>query len=420
MAGEVNLTVELNRPQYPVLSSEQVAYVHVTIQPTSAAPTNIGNSAPLNLSLVLDRSGSMDGDKMQKLREAAKLVINQLRPHDTISIIIFDEHVDVIAPAQPAANKAALLAQIDQIYARGGTQISVGMQKGIEQLQASQAPGQISRMVLLTDGETWEDEPRCRQIAQQASQMGISITALGLGDEWNQALLTDLASLSGGNWDYIDTPDKIMTAFQKVLAAMQGAVVTNANLTLRLVLGVHPRTVWRVTPLIDRLGHRALSDRDVQVNLGDLQQAGQSVLVELTVPARNAGTYRLAQAEVSYDVPSSGLRHQKVQSDVMLTFTQDQAASQRVNGKIMNIVEKVSAFKLMTTALDPSDAADAGTKTRRLRAAATRLLTMGEGELAQQAEAAAAQMSAGKQVGAGATKRLVAATRKLDMSDLGA
>lgn len=417
MPGEVNLNISLNRPQYPVLDTDQLAYVYMEAVPTDAAPAVMGG-APLNLALVLDRSGSMAGPKMKDLREAAKLVINRLGPQDLLSVVIFDDNVDVVISSQPANDPAALAAQIDSIQERGGTQISLGMQQGLNQLQQGQSPDRVSRMLLLTDGETWEDEPQCRQLAQQANQVGVPISALGLGDEWNQTLLTDLAGLSGGNWEYIDTPDKIIGAFDEVVATMQGTVVTNANLILRLILGVHPRAVWRVTPLIDRLTHRALSDRDVQVGLGDLTQSGQSILVELTLPPRQEGDYRMAQAEVGYDVPGSGLIGEKAQSDVMVTFTSDPAAAQAVDGRIMNIVEKVTAFKLQTQALSEAQAGDAAGATRKLRAAATRLLNMGEMEMAQEALNAADQMESGQQISAGETKKLYAATKKLDMSDI--
>lgn len=419
MAGEVNLIIDMNKPQYPVLGTDQVAYIYVEATPNANLPVAVG-SVPLNLAFVLDRSGSMSGRPMQDLKQAAKLAIDRLGPHDLVSIVIFDDHADIVVSTQPAADKVALMAKIDAISERGGTHMSAGMQQGLNQLQQGLGAGRVNRMVLLTDGETWEDQPNCLQLAQQAGQMGIPITALGLGEEWNLQLLTGLASASGGTCEYVDAPEKVIAAFQGIVSAMQGTVVANAHMTLRLVMGVRPRAVWRVTPLIERLSHRALSERDVQVSLGDLQQKGQSVLVEFTMPPRQAGTYRMAQAEVSYDVPGSGARDQKTQVDVMVQFAPDQAAAQAVNGRVMNIVEKVTAFKLQTQALDEAAVGNIANATQKLRAAATRLLNLGELEMAQEAQAAADQMASGQQLSPKVTKRLHAATKKLDMSDLGA
>ena len=414
MAGEVNIKPMLNRPRFPALAGDQAAYITIEAQPVAGLAVA---GAPLNLALVLDRSGSMAGQKIRDLRQAARLTLDQLGPQDIVSIVLFDDHVEVIAPARPAADKAALLAQLDRIDERGGTQISLGLQAGLDQLRAGLGPDRVSRLVLLTDGETWDDEDRCRDLARSAAQMGVPITALGLGDEWNQALLTDLADLSGGNWEFIDTPDRILGAFQHVVTTMQRTVVTNATLVLRFVTGVRPRGVWRVRPLIDRLSTRVMGERDVQVALGDLQEEGQSVLVELSLPARAPGDYRLAQVEVNYDIP--GGAGAKSSADIIVSFVADPAQATAVNGAVMNVVERVTAFKLMTRALDVSDSADAPQRTQRLRAAATRLLDAGEAELAREAEAAAAQIDAGQSLSPGATKRLVSATRRLDMSDLG-
>lgn len=418
MANEAVLMVSQNRDQYPTLDSDQLAYLLLEVKPSANNPVVATTAMPLSLALVLDRSGSMAGEKIRNLKEAAKVVINRLGPQDMVAVVLFDDKADVLLPLQPAANPAALIAKIETIQERGGTQLSVGLQKGLEQLQNGLGSGRVKRLLLLTDGETWEDGLQCRQLAQQLGSLAIPLTALGLGEEWNQALLTDLAGATAGNWDYIDSPDKMNQAFQQVVAAMQNTLLTNASLVLRLLPGVRPRAVWRVTPIIDRLGQRVLSERDVQLSLGDLQQEGQMILVELLLPPRPAGTYRLAQAEISYDLPAEGRTNQKSQQDIVFTFTPDPPATQQFNGRVMNVVEKVLAFKLQTQALAEVAAGNPAGATQKLRATATRLLDMGEIELAQQTEAAAAQVAAGQPLSPKATKQLTSKTRKLDMSDL--
>lgn len=417
MTPDVTLTATLNRPQYPALPTEQVAYIYIEAQPAANLPTS-PSSAPLNLAFVLDRSGSMGGQPIRDLKQAVKIIIEQLNPHDIVSVIIFDDTADIILPSQPVTDKDNLLNKIDMIDERGGTQMSSGMEAGLAQLQQGMGNGRVNRMILLTDGETWEDSDYCLQLAQQAGQMGIPITALGLGEDWNLTLLTNLASASGGSCDYIDTPEKIATTFQTVVTAMQKTVIANAHLILRLVAGVHPRTVWRVTPLIERLDHHVLSERDVQLSLGELQQKGQAVLVELTFPPRPAGLYRLAQVELRYDIPATNQQEQKTQQDMMIQFTANPAEAQAVNGRIMNIIEKVTAFKLQTQALDEAALGNMDRATRKLQAAATRLLNLGEAEMAQEAQEAATQMAAGQPLSSKATKKLHAVTRKLDMRDL--
>ena len=415
MAHNITLTATLNRPQYPTLPTEQLAYIYIEAQPADAL---LPSSAPLNLAFVLDRSGSMGGQPIRDLKQAVKIIIEQLSPHDLVSVVIFDDTADIVLSSQPAADKDNLLNKIERIDERGGTRMSTGIEAGLAQLQQGMENGRVSRMILLTDGETWEDSDYCLQLAQQAGQMGIPITALGLGDDWNLALLTNLASASGGSCDYIDAPEKIAATFQTVVTAMQDTVVANAHLIIRLVAGVRPRAVWRVTPLIERLDHHVLSEQDVQVGLGELQQKGQAVLAELTFPPCPAGLHRMAQVELRYDIPSVNQQEEKVQQDLMIQFVANSAEAQAVNGRIMNIIEKVTAFKLQTQALDEAALGNLDGATRKLSAAATRLLSLGEAEMAQEAQQAAEQMATGQPLSSKATKKLHAVTRKLDMSDL--
>jgi Ca-activated chloride channel family protein len=383
-----------------------------------AIPTNVVAAVqmPLNLALVLDQSGSMAGAKMSSMKIAARKAVDQMGPSDYISVVAYEETARVIASAQLATNKADLYRQIDGIRDMGGTTMSKGMKVGLDELRKNLGPARVSRMVLLTDGQTYGDEADCQRLAGEAGQAGVPITAYGLGEDWNEKLLEGVAHASGGNADFIDdaTPDKIVDAFKQSVRAAQAAVVQNANLILRLVVGVTPKNVWQVVPQISKLSHRALSDRDVQVFLGDLEKSqGRSVLVELTVPPRQAGRYRVAQAELDYDVPLSNLTQEKARADVLLGFTGDPAQAAQVDPVVMNIVEKVTTFKLQTRALEEAQMGNIQGATQKLRAAATRLLEMGETELAAEMQQEATNLEQKGQMSAKGTKKISYATRKL-------
>jgi Ca-activated chloride channel family protein len=413
MAEEVHLTVQTNKDAFPATGGQQLTYVLIEAMPTGAVA---GVQMPLNFSLVLDHSGSMSGAKLDNLKEAAKLAVDQMGPQDLISIVIFDDKVKVVTPSQPVSDIQGLESQIDGIRAGGGTAISRGMKEGLTELRKGLGSERVSRMLLLTDGETFGDEDVCRRLAADAGGEGIPIVALGLGEEWNEQLLDDIADAAGGISDFIPAgqPDVILSTFERQVRAAQATVVQNADLVLRLVGGVMPRAVWRVTPMISKLGHRALSDRDVQVTLGNMErEQGQSVLVEMLVPPRQPGSYRIAQAEVSYDVPASGLVGEKAKTDLILSFTDDPAMVSPDNPAVLNIVEKVTAHKLQTRALDEAAVGNIVGATQKLRAAATRLLELGEDDLAQTALDEAERLEQGEGLSAGGTKKLRYETRKL-------
>jgi Ca-activated chloride channel family protein len=191
-------------------------------------------------------------------------------------------------------------------------------------------------------------------------------------------------------------------------------VVQNAQLILRLTGGVTPRQVWQVLPIISNLGYQPLSDRDVQVTLGEIEKGqGRSLLVELLLNPRPAGRYRIAQAEVSFDVPQLGLTGEKTRSDILLSFSADPTLTRQYNAEVMNLIEKVTAFKLQTRALEDVQAGDIAGASAKLRAAATRLLEMGEEELGQAALQEADNLEKSGQMSAYGTKKLRYETRKL-------
>jgi Ca-activated chloride channel family protein len=359
----------------------------------------------------------MAGEKIENLRKAVQLVIDQLDPTDIVSIVIFDDRADVLVPATPATDKNTLKAKVNSITDRGGTEMSKGMMLGIQELQKHLTPDRVSRMVLLTDGQTYGDEDECQKLANQLKEMGVPLYAFGLGDDWNEDLLDALANATkslGGFSEFIERPEQILQHFQFAVRSAKRVVARNAYLTLKLAQGIAPRQVWRVLPLIANLGYQPISDRDVQVSLGDLERdEGQAILVEISVATKPKGTFRIAQAEVTYDLPHENRYGEKVRADIIVEFTDDQQAVQQVNPRVMNLVEKATAFKLQTRALEAAKAGDYGTATRLLRQSATRLLNIGEQELATVALEEAKRLEQGQQMTSTGTKRLRYETQRL-------
>lgn len=419
MAGEVTFQSTLHRAAYLSMDTPQQAYALLEIIPT--APPQ--QEQAVNFCLVLDRSGSMAGEKLRQMKEAAGLVVDRLGSGDTLAVVVFDDTADVIYPCAPVLDRTAIRTWIDAIQERGGTHMSSGMGAGLRELQRGQAPDRVSRMLLLTDGQTWEDVEACQSLADQCRQAGISLNALGLGvgDEsnWDPRLLEELAVRSGGEWTVVDHPDKVTAVFASTLQAVQGVSLSKVALTMRMVEGVTPRAVWRVTPLISRLGQSAVGGWDVQVFLGDIQSGGgQAILVDLLLPPRKAGSYRLLQADIAYDLPASGLARQRAALDIVVPFTQDPALAGQTQGRVMNIIERVVAHKLQTQALDEAAAGDIPRATMRLRAAATRLLELGEDQMAEQANQQAEHLEQSGQIDTADMQRMRYATRRLTETEL--
>lgn len=412
MASEpVLVNTTLNKAVVPVTNTQQLVYALIEVQPQDIiSKSRMG----LNFGFVLDHSGSMRGDKISRLQDAVTLALSKMAPTDLVSITIFNDSADVIADAAPLGNQGNLAAKIARIHAGGGTQMSRGMSLGLREVYRQFSAERVNKLLLFTDGQTYGDESQCTRLAREAGEHHIPIEALGLGDDWNEKLLDEIAALSGGESDQIASPDEIVSLFTQTVERSQKAVIRNARLVMRLVAGVMPRQVWQVTPVINNLGYSPIGESDVQVDLGEMDAiSGKAVLVELLVPPRQAGRYRIAQTQISYDLPLQNQEGISVRGDIVLSFSASQAETQAYDARIMNLVERVTAYKLQTRALSDAQAGDIAGATRKLRAAATRLLELGETDLAQAAQQEADNLERSGQMSASGTKKLHYQTRKL-------
>lgn len=413
MPNNVTLTAKWARKPIPA-GTPQVAYLLIESQVEAQAAVA---GAPLNFCMVLDRSGSMDGAKIDSLKRAVVELIETLRPEDMVSVVVFDETAEVVVPMQPASDRTELNHRVEAIRVQGGTAMSTGLDAAVAEL-SNLGADRASYLLLLTDGQTWGDEDTCRAHAATLAQMGVKITALGLGDEWNEKLLDDLADATGGTSDYIADPQDIGKYFQRAAQSARNTAVRNARLLIRLAENVAPRAVYSVKPLINNLGFRPIGDREINVDLGDIESgAGASVLAELMLPAYAAGTQRVANAELHYDVPQEQLLDERARVEASVEVTAD-ASQVAVDPATMNLVERVTAFKLQTRALDEAAAGNLANATQKLRSAATRLLDLGELELADTANRAAEAIEQGQTPTAADQKAITYKTRRLSLKEL--
>ncbi|HVB22846.1 MAG TPA: VWA domain-containing protein [Ktedonobacteraceae bacterium] len=403
MSGEVTLAHELGKDFMPVTGGSQVAYVLLETKPTELMAQV---RMPLNFALVLDHSGSMKGAKLKNVKEAVKMVLDHLEPTDFVSVVIFDDTCQVVIPSMAANDKPGMKAAIDRIRDAGGTTMSLGMIQGLNELRRWNIPNAVNRMILLTDGVTYGDSDRCRQLARDARSAGITIYPLGIGSDWDERLLDDVGELSGGPpAEFIRNPEDALTLFEQQFQSAVAVAVRNATLTLRLPTGVTPKKAVRVLPIISDLGPSVLSERQVIIPLGDLEKdTPQSVLIELMIDPRPAGLFRIAQAELTYDVPVVGTIGESERDDIKVTFTTDANQAAQVNPIVMNFAEKANAHRLVTKVLD--EYKRTGKSTTRLAPNVTRVLD-------EETQAALEQINQGQQISQDQVKSIGNKTRKL-------
>jgi Ca-activated chloride channel family protein len=310
-----------------------------------------GARLPLNLGVVLDRSGSMyDERRLEFVVEAVKFLADNVAPEDKVAVIAFADKAQVIIQPDQIHDRAAVrraLDDIDLLEIGGGTQMALGMRAAIEQVKRNLAPNRLNRVLVLTDGQTYEETACIDLVNQNRDQM--SFSAMGVGVEFNEKLLMRIAQDSHGKYHFIGNAEEIPGIFEDELTGLRAVTVRNGKIDVTLSQGVQVREAFRASPDIYSLGTPLLEDRRVTYEIGDLEaDVPSSVLLTLVLPPRRPGPVRIAQAAFRYEVPGSGER--SVSTDVTVEYSLDRTLTSRRNARVMNLVDQVSIAKLQARA----------------------------------------------------------------------
>ncbi len=253
-------------PLRPAVRSDAPVTLDLVLRILPPALAGPPTRPPLNLGLVLDHSGSMAGSrKIDFARQAAAYAVEQLLPTDRVSVTIFDDKVETIAPSAPAQDKPRLVRLINDVRPAGSTALHAGWQEGARQVRENHVPGGLNRVLLLTDGLANVGETNPDTIASEVKRLalqGVATTTLGVGNDYNEDLLEAMARSGDGNYYYIESPAQLADLFQTELHGLM------ATLGHRVLLAVEPQGGTVVADVLNDL------DRDA---------AGRLVLPNLVV-----------------------------------------------------------------------------------------------------------------------------------------
>ncbi len=368
----LEITVQSSRDELPVSDSPQLVYLFVNIKPPQAE--NQSNQ-PLNLSLVIDRSTSMKGERLEYVKSALELLIEKLSPEDIISIISFSDRADVVVPSQPIDDKRSLLFKIRSIYTSGGTEIYQGLQAGMKELRQVNLAEHTNHLILLTDGHTYGDADQCLSLAQQASKLGVGFSAFGLGTEWNDKFLDKLVAPSGGQSQYIENPAQILDYLQQRITGLGTLHAQDLRLTLDFPQTVIPKFGFKLAPFA-----QPLSLESEEIKLGNIEgRHALSFLLELGVEPQKIETRIGLPFNFTTSQPKQSFNHRH-QITVL-----SEASPQPPPTEIVNAVRLLNLYRMNEKVLDDVEAGHLDAATKRMKHLTTRLLEAGQTRLAQQA-----------------------------------
>ncbi|MBL8601511.1 MAG: VWA domain-containing protein [Myxococcales bacterium] len=270
--------------------SELAARIRVAVPSISSL-----RRPPINLALVVDTSGSMEGRAIEDARVASRTLLESLHDGDRLSVITFDSQGRVLVPSTvlSAASRSTIAEQIAQIEARGTTAMAEGLRLGVAQVFANHDPAGINRIVLLGDGVP-NDASGILETAQAAGARGVAITTLGLGLDYDETLMGNVAQRSGGHFHFVEDSSAVAAVFRDEVLRMERVVGRNAVAVLNAGPGVEVQSVVGLSA--------TRTDEGIVVPLGDVSEGStRDLVVRLSVPSRrNGASVELLDVTVRY------------------------------------------------------------------------------------------------------------------------
>ncbi len=301
------------------------------------------NRRPLNLSLVIDRSGSMGGTPLRYAIQAAQKLVESLNPDDIVSVVIYDDTPETILPPQTAADKAKISTQISRIRAGGCTNLSGGWLMGCECVKSQQTEERLNRVLLLTDGQANSgitNRQELTKIAKQQAEQGIITTTLGFGTNFNEDLLIDIADSAGGNFYFIQSPDDAVDVFRIELESLTSVVAENLIVTLR------PEASVQISEVLNN--YQSTTEGEAwKIFLGDVYQVeAKQLALQLSIPPqKNLGSLSIATIEYQYQTTTDD-KIQQVSKQIPITITVGSAEEASRTEADMSVVEQTSQLRI--------------------------------------------------------------------------
>ena len=266
----MKMTVQADRT---LIRASRKSTRHVLVSFTAPEPARVSARAPVNISLVIDRSGSMGGRKIELARAGVVQALGMIRPTDRFSVVSYDNEIDVLVPSTFATPEAVrnATAQVEGLAARGETDLGGGWLTGCEQVATHLSPGQIGQCLLLSDGLANHGITDRDELARQAAQLrqrGVTTSTFGIGTDFDERLLEAMTIAGAGHFYNIETPVQIPDCLTSELGETLETVARDVAIAVRVPDGVELEALNRFPLERGSDGLISLADRRPRVAAG--------------------------------------------------------------------------------------------------------------------------------------------------------
>ena len=368
-----------SRPNLVKLDEPQLIYMLLEMSPREEKETL--PSPPLNICLVLDRSTSMQGDKMDMVKATAIQLLRSLRAEDVFSVVAFSDYAEVVIPAAFNTDKKKQEARIQMMQTTGATEIYNGLKAGLQEVRRTVDPSRVNHIIFLTDGQTYGDEQACLELAEQAAAQNIGISGMGIGNEWNDIFLDALASKTGGSSAYISNPKDIQRLLVEKFNALISTYADDVILEFQEQEDVKIKYAFRLQP------DGGSIEIEPQMRLGPiLRDASLQVLFEFLVnpSALKEDVATLLNGSLKISVTARPTPVPPIRLSLKREVQPDPSPEPPPT-RILSALSRLSLYRMQERARVAADAGQFDEAAHQLQYLATHLLSKGEHDLAKTA-----------------------------------
>ncbi len=332
----------------------------------------------INVTLVLDTSTSMKGARINTVKATAIELVRQLQDEDIFSIIAFNDRAEEIFSSLKELRTRRAERHIHALRPRGGTEISRGLEAGLKKAQRHLRPSGVNHIFLITDGQTYGDEQACMDLADAAARDGIGLSCFGIGDKWNDELLDELATRTGGDCVYIHDPHQIDSLLKKKFRNLEQAYAKQIQLNFQTGPAIELHYALRIKPEVGVLNTKS------PLQLGHLPRTHQQrVLMEFIIDPipSSTDTVLILDGNFQFQIPSQSL----TTYEIPITLTRSAQSTPPVNrpsAALQEALSKLTLYRMQEQAQADIEQGDYQKATQRLGHIATHLLSQGEHKLA--------------------------------------
>lgn len=407
----LDIDVLYSRQYMRPLPEPQLLYLLLNIKPMESL--SLTTDSPINICLVVDRSTSMHGERLNHVKTALHHLIDNCNDTDIISVVAFSDHAEVLIPSQHPEDKRGMRAMVSAMRANGATAIYEGLQAGLSEIRKNLKSQYVNHIVLITDGRTYGDEEECFRLAANAHEEGVGISGMGIGEDWNDRFLDELAKKTGGASTYISSSRAVAAFLDSRVRTLASAYAEHVDMILAPTPYITVQSVTRVTP------SPMVLNTDIQpIPLGGLDgKVGIKALVQLHVTTGEHANDDLPIGCVlsSGKLLGAGYRKERLIKPIAVRVVED-LPDETPPPELLDALSKVTLYQLQDRARQALEDGDVEKATQHLEHLATRLFESGQEGLGQTAIYESQQISKTRQLSDAGEKLLNYGTRALILS----